>query len=235
MLSCILNEELTYKKRSVDDFNIIDHMKIGALSGALFISINSLHSIWGVIMLLLQIIISGIVAAIPDLDHPSGKINQTILGINKKYFLTLVYSSLGMVFIYFGNGFTGYLYGGYLILMGFSRHRGFTHSLIAAIWFYLICRAIFIAPIDLKDIFSELIGIFKLFKNSLVWNHVVIKAAVIGYLSHLISDFVTNHGVEVAWPNEKNFRYELFDEGNIGVLYTMLASVIIFSVLIQVL
>ncbi len=140
-------------------------MKIGALTGAIFISIDSLLNGWGILLYLVQIIVAGIAAVIPDLDHPHGKINQLILGINKKYFLMLVYSLIGLVFVFYGDGFEGYFIGVFIILMGYTRHRGFTHSLVALLWFYLLLRSVVIEPVNEESLLRSVMSILSVFEQ----------------------------------------------------------------------
>ena len=209
-------------------------MKIGALTGALLIDVNTLFSIQGILFYGLRIIVAGIAAIIPDLDHPSGKINQTILPSNKKYLLMLIYSMIGMVFIFYGNGFNGYLIGLFIILMGFTRHRGFTHSIVGMIWFYLILRSIFIQPATVNNFLESLLSILSVFKNPMSWQWCIVQGAFVGYVSHPGTDFLTSHGFEVWWPNKENYRIELFDKKNIGTLYTILISIGVIKVILQV-
>lgn len=218
----------------MDIFDIQDHMKIGALTGAICIGVNSLQSGWGIFLYLVQIIAAGLAAVIPDLDHPHGKINQVILGINKKYFLMLVYSLIGLVFVFYGGGFNGYFIGLFIILMGCTRHRGFTHSLIAMVWFYLLLRSTLIEPVTLETLLKSAIGVFGVFKHPVTWQQYVLRGAFIGYLSHLGSDYLTNHGTELLWPNKTNYRFEIFSKSNIGTLYTIMISTWIINVIVQV-
>lgn len=198
-------------------------------------SVNSLESIWGIFLYLVQVMVAGLGAVIPDLDHPHGKINQLILGINKKYFLMLVYSSIGLVFIFYGGGFRGYMIGLFIILMGYTRHRGFTHSLIGFVWFYLLLRSSLVEAVTLDNLFESIMSIFKVFGQVDNWQGYVLKGLLIGYMSHLVSDYLTNHGNEALWPNQTNYRFELFDKSNKGVLYTILICLWVIHIMIQVL
>jgi membrane-bound metal-dependent hydrolase YbcI (DUF457 family) len=209
-------------------------MQLGALISAIFINVNSLLSPWGIFMYLLQIVVGGIVAVIPDFDHPKAMLNEKVLASTRKYFLMIICSAIGLVFIYYWPGFKGYFIGLFVILIGYTRHRGFTHSIIAMIWFYLILRSVCIVSVMPENLLSSLLSILSVFKTPYFWKQAILKGGVIGYISHPGTDALTDHGAELLWPNKKNFKIVLFDEKNKETLYTILICILIVNVILQV-
>ncbi|TCO67584.1 metal-dependent hydrolase [Marinisporobacter balticus] len=127
---------------------------------------------------------------IPDLDHPRAKINQKILPIKNR---------LGKIFFYCGIGsFLLYQYGIenrltlaiaiLLIMIGFSRHRSFTHSLIGS--------------------FAISSVVFFVLRNTLPYP--VLLSFIVGLCSHLIGDYMTITGIGLFYPfTDKRYRFVL--------------------------
>lgn len=130
---------------------------------------------------------------IPDLDHPRSKINQRVLLFKNKLFKMITYSLMGLVLIYLdyvlyasGNK-TLRLIGLALILIGISRHRGFTHSLLGLILFSSI---VYIGTMKF-NLYEAFIGF------------------AIGYASHLFMDLLTEKGIYLLFPVDKRVRIPL--------------------------
>ena len=127
---------------------------------------------------------------LPDIDHPHGKLNQSILPVKSKLFKALVYLLIGAGFIYLDFKMD-YVFlrilGIALIITGFSQHRTFTHSVLGLIFFssvvYLISKEF--------GIMSAYIGF------------------VAGYVSHMVADFMTRSGIPIFYPYDKNFTFPL--------------------------
>lgn len=127
---------------------------------------------------------------IPDIDHPHGKLNQSILPVKTQLFKALIYLLIGSLLIYFDFKLD-YMFmrvlGIALIITGFSQHRTFTHSALGLIFFgtaaYFISREF--------GLNSGYIGF------------------VFGYASHIVADFVTRAGIPIFYPYDKNFTFPL--------------------------
>lgn len=73
----------------------------------------------------------------------------------------------------------------------FYKHRSFTHSIIGI---YLIYR-----------FFSWVLP--KFLNASFINPNVIISALMIGYLSHLVADSLTEEGIPLLWPIKINFGF----------------------------
>ena len=86
----------------------------------------------------------------------------------------------------------------------FIGHRGFTHSLVAS---FLVFLGLAVANQHYPDWF----GYFVAFG--------------VGYVSHIVADWVTTEGVPLLWPNRKRFRSPLsFRTGGPGEFLFSLAA-----------
>lgn len=123
---------------------------------------------------------------IPDLDHPSGKINQKLLFSNTGFSKFIFYFILGLISFYFHytNGNEIFLPLGIMsIALGYSTHRSFTHSLLGLFGASIIMR-----------IFAENY-------NSLA----IYYGFLIGYSSHLIADYFNPRGIKLFYPLKKRY------------------------------
>lgn len=183
------------------------HITVGIAAGLTLAAGYSLES--GLILTAA----SAIGSLIPDIDHPRSKINQRVLLIKNKLFKMITYSCMGVGLIYFGSLLDPSinkmlrLLGLTLILVGISRHRGFTHSLLSLVLFSTI---VYIGT-------SE----FNL--------HEAYTGFVIGYVSHLALDIVTTQGIELFFPLKKNIRLPLGIRTNGVVEQIILAASGIYS------
>ncbi|MCK4260626.1 MAG: metal-dependent hydrolase [Halanaerobiales bacterium] len=129
-------------------------------------------------------------ALIPDIDHPKSKLNQKILPINNKFFRVLIYLIIGFGFLYQStklNNRLSIILGVTLIITGLSHHRGFTHSLLG-----LLCFSSVVYLIVMKYNIPEMyIGFFM------------------GYVSHLVADFMTMGGIKFFYPWNKKLSFPL--------------------------
>jgi inner membrane protein len=135
--------------------------------------------------------VAAVSALICDIDHPKAMINQRILPVKNKMAKIIVYAGAGAFLLYknmtIGNPILTMI-GALLIAIGLSHHRGFTHSIIgvSAISFVLL----------------------NLLKNLNVDNFLI--AAVVGLVSHPISDCFTKDGIEILYPfSKKNYRFPI--------------------------
>lgn len=154
------------------------------------------------------VLAAAIGALIPDLDHPRSKINQRVLLYKNKLFKLITYSLMGAGLIYIDSKFYGSgskilrLLGIALVLVGLSRHRGFTHSLLGLVLFSGI---VYIGTIK-YNLYTAFTGF------------------VIGYVSHLVLDLVTVQGIELLYPYKKNFKIPLGIKTN-GVVENLILSI----------
>lgn len=147
-----------------------EHLWIGIISSSIFSVAMYLKYNWfgaDVIPQLLAVIfLSGLV---PDLDHENGKLHQWLIGLG------LLLALAGLGFMHFGIGLianseklimSGVLLSASAFFMGeFSHHRGFWHSIPAAIIYGGIVAAV------LQNIHFGFVGF-------------------IGYYSHLAADSI---------------------------------------------
>lgn len=110
---------------------------------------------------------------LPDIDHDRGGINAR-LGINKGAYVLLAAGIL-----YYRRDVVTIVIAAILLVIGFSRHRAITHSLIALIALYL--------------------GTYNI-------DTAIRLGLIVGYGSHLISDFFTKQGIELLYPNKNNYK-----------------------------
>lgn len=88
-------------------------------------------------------------------------------------------------------------------------HRGFTHSLFAvalAIWGLNLHLPPHILSVALKD------------------------AMIVGYLSHLLADWLTPSGIPLFWPIKKRFRLPLMPLKSGGVIELLFCITTLFAV-----
>jgi inner membrane protein len=99
---------------------------------------------------------------IPDMDHPQAMINQKLLFINRKWFKVFFYGFAGyLILLDMAHGQLGFiLLGVFLILTGFSKHRGFTHRMYGAVFFALMTYIIGLQYNKEIFAFSIILGYF---------------------------------------------------------------------------
>lgn len=127
---------------------------------------------------------------VPDLDHPKSILNQKILPLKKnKSTKVFIYSLFGSLVLYINylnfRSMILNLIGVILIMIGISHHRGFTHSGIGVFIFFMTVN---------------------LFTKKYGFNYEGLSF-MIGYISHLITDFFTDQGIELFYPlDRKNYK-----------------------------
>lgn len=126
----------------------------------------------------------------PDIDHPKSKINQKLLRQKNKGNKILFYSLIGMIllYIYTLKKDDVFLLSGVIsILVGVSKHRGFTHSILGIFLFMKLGENL-VTKFGYYDIYMGFI---------------------IGYIGHLFSDFLTKGGIEIFYPFSENFSFPI--------------------------
>lgn len=118
------------------------------------------------------------------------------------------------------------------ILYRFDGHRGVTHSLFGLIW-----AAIFgiILANTIKHLLSiEFPNFGQIIPNSdltkLQNSRLLIFSLGIGYLTHLLADFITNKGIPIFWPVRQKYVLKLATTGSIAeyaiILYVAVTCMI---------
>lgn len=129
---------------------------------------------------------SAIGSLLPDLDHPKAKLNQKILIFKNKLFSTFFYLSISGILLYFffDKGDSIFLLTALTVFFtGISSHRGFTHSILGFLLVSNIARLITL-------------------KYNL--DFIIYKSFTLGFLSHLLADFLTPNGIQLFYPIGKN-------------------------------
>ncbi|MBS4537277.1 metal-dependent hydrolase [Clostridium sp. D2Q-11] len=124
----------------------------------------------------------------PDIDHPKSRINQKLLKYKNKSYKILFYTIIGMalLYIYSQTNDNVFLLAGVIsILIGVSKHRGFTHSILGMFLF-----------MKLGSNLVEKFGYYDIYLGFFI-----------GYISHLFSDFFTKSGMEIFYPFSENFSF----------------------------
>ncbi len=131
--------------------------------------------------------------------------NDILLNFDYHYiFYFLLVAILGSIFpdIDEPNSYIGRRF--YIISKIFKKifgHRGFTHSLFGLVVFVLLFY----------------LFIFFFFSNFIIYPYFIILFFGIGYLSHLIGDFITSNGIPLLYPfYNKRFSLSLFSTGSAG-------------------
>lgn len=119
---------------------------------------------------------AAVASLLPDVDHDGAYLNKRF-GLSNMAFVVIAFALL-----YYTRTVETYIAAAVLILIGLSRHRAITHSLIAVIGLFLATRTL---VVDIR------LGL------------------LIGYSSHLLSDFFTHSGIEVFYPNKKNYKFPI--------------------------
>lgn len=161
------------------------HGIIGAAVGTTLIVQNNLPFNSNCIILFCSIIGS----LLADLDHPKAFINQK-LGIKNAKSKIIFYSLLGVFFVtsfYYYKLYFLIYFSVLCFLIGVSKHRAFTHSILAIV-FYSLGLYYFSIYFDCKYIFTSF---------------------VLGYISHILADMLTKQGVELFYPLHQNIRFPI--------------------------
>ncbi|MBF8983962.1 metal-dependent hydrolase [Lutibacter sp. B2] len=147
---------------------------------------------------------------IPDMDHPRAKINQKILPIKNKQGKILFYSgiSLFLLFRYGLNNQSAISTAILLIIIAFSKHRSFTHSLLG--------------------IFA--ISFTSLFALEHITSYETICSLIIGLISHLIGDFLTISGIPLFYPFFKKRYNFVFIMSSSKLAEPIICVFLIFSI-----
>jgi inner membrane protein len=188
-------------------------------------------------------------AVLPDIDHPNSEVGKYFKPVGK------VLPHRGVTHSLLGSAIAIYA-----IHVLTSYDRWFTSFLvIAALLGWNLTKKIMkehILAIDnhTKSLVSEkqteallgilnfIINLFLLIVLVLLWRQeygkVIFQLISIGYLTHLIGDFVTIEGIPLFWPIKQKFGLRLFRtggavEGGIGFLLFCLNTYLIYEFVIK--
>lgn len=160
------------------------HFLVGAIAGTMAVAAMEPNE-WPKEIL---IGVAAIAATFPDLDTERSLIQKLLLrNVDPKVRRFIIGASgVGLISLtHFSNGFL--LAGLFLLLASALPHRTFTHSLLAL---GMITWATYILEPE--------------------WAPVVFA----GYLSHLVADSLTPHGVPWLWPSQRCFRIARIPTGS---------------------
>jgi inner membrane protein len=143
---------------------------------------------------IMPVVAAVIGSLLPDIDHNNSSINNRLMMSKGAYIL------LAAGLLYYSRQPLTYVAAAILLLIGFSRHRAITHSLVALVGLYV-----------LTGYFSDAIQI----------------GVMVGYAMHLVADFFTKQGIELLFPYGKNFRSPLTISTGNGIEYLVSAAALL--------
>lgn len=165
------------------------HMAIGIATGLILARAEPAQT------QLVCILACAVGSLVPDLDHPKAKLNQNILLLKNKFNSILLYLSLTIGFIYLYFTKENILFGLVALmtfLISISTHRGFTHSILG----YVLATSI----VRILSLEYDLPYMYLGFS--------------IGYITHLIGDFLTVKGIKLFYPIGKNIAFPIMSISN---------------------
>lgn len=188
------------------------HMAIGIAAA---LTISSKQPVENQLILVLS---SAIGSLIPDLDHPRSKLNQKLLFINNNFYRTLFYIAIsgiftGLYFVIKNKIFM--LLALCSCLIGISRHRSFTHSIVG----FLLASSI-VRMVSLK------------YGLTLIYS-----GFVIGYGFHLIADLFTPKGIQLLYPLKTHTSFPITIRTNgksEKIIFALLNIYCIYMVLFRI-
>ena len=162
---------------------------------------------------LIIITASSLGSLIPDLDHPKSKLNQNLFFLKIELFRIIFFVALAALFLYFythTNNTIFALFSLLLLFIGISTHRGFTHSIMGFLIFAYIIKTI-TDPYGLDYIY---------------------KSISMGYLLHLIADFLTPKGIKLFYPLNINIASPIIINPKSGMDSVIFTLASIYSVIL---
>lgn len=149
---------------------------------------------------------------LPDIDHPKAAINQRLLIFKNKLALQFTFLLIGGAAFLYGSTILK-MVGVFLIFTALSAHRKFTHSIIGLLAFSGIC-----------------FSVLYFYSGSL---KTVIIGLIIGYVTHIVTDCLSNHGIELLFPfSERHFALPVVKTGGVSeLIFLILVMTLIVSTL----
>lgn len=177
------------QKQNLKDSGGINMMKKTHVTAG--VTLSSIVGIMlGYPMTLKFLVVAAIGALFSDVDHPKGSINQKVLLVHNLIFKTITYLGFAAILYIYGPKYMDktviYYTIPIFIAIAFSRHRSITHSILGCI---------------------GMVVFLKLIKTK--YQIDIIAPFVFGMVSHIVLDMFNPEGVELLWPNKKNYRFPI--------------------------
>nr|WP_300004872.1 metal-dependent hydrolase [Tissierella sp.] len=150
---------------------------------------------------------------IPDLDHPKSKLNQKLLFLKNELYRIMFFISIAALFLYMYLQYKNSIFALLSIIflfIGTSTHRGFTHSIMGFLIFTYVLRTITLQY-----------GINYLYES-----------ISLGYLLHLLADFLTPRGIKLFYPLNVNIASPIIINPNSGIDSVIFTLASIYSLLL---
>lgn len=135
---------------------------------------------------------------IPDLDHPKSRLNQKLLLFKNEFFRIIFFlaAAVGSLYLYINTSNNVFaLFSLIFLFIGVSTHRGFTHSIAGFLIFVYI----------IKNITT---------KYNIPYLY---ESISLGYLLHLVADFLTPKGIKLFYPLDINIAAPIVINPNSGI------------------
>ncbi|MGO1469788.1 MAG: metal-dependent hydrolase [Tissierella sp.] len=148
---------------------------------------------------------------IPDLDHPKSKLNQKLLFLKNELYRIIFFiaTAAGFLYLYLqSNNVIFALLSLIFLFISFSTHRGFTHSILGFLIFTYI----------IKNISSQ---------YSIPYLY---ESISLGYLLHLVADFLTPKGIKLFYPLNLNIASPIVINPNSGIDSVIFTLASIYSI-----
>lgn len=162
---------------------------------------------------LIIIAASSLGSLIPDLDHPKSKLNQKLLFLKNEFYRILFFLSIAAIFLYLYLEFKNSIFALLSIIslfIGTSTHRGFTHSIMGFLIFTYVIKTI-----------TTQYGINYLYES-----------ISLGYLLHLVADFLTPRGIKLFYPLDVNIASPIIINPNSGIDSVIFTLASIYSLML---
>ncbi|OLS03797.1 metal-dependent hydrolase [Tissierella creatinophila] len=162
---------------------------------------------------LIIIIASSLGSLIPDLDHPKSKLNQKLLFLKNELYRVVFFISIASIFLYLymdKKNTTYALLSLIFLFIGISTHRGFTHSIMGFLIFAYIIKTI-TTQYNLDYLYQSI---------------------SLGYLLHLVADFLTPKGVKLFYPLNVNIASPIIINPKSGIDSVIFTLASIYSIIL---
>lgn len=162
---------------------------------------------------LIIITASSLGSLIPDLDHPKSKLNQKLLFLKNELYRIIFFVAIASIFLYLyvdKQNTIFALLSLIFLFIGISTHRGFTHSIMGFLIFVYI----------IKNITTQY-GLDYLYES-----------ISLGYLLHLVADFLTPKGIKLFYPLNVNIASPIVINPNSGIDSVIFTLASIYSIVL---
>lgn len=162
---------------------------------------------------LIIITASSLGSLIPDLDHPKSKLNQRLLFLKNELYRIVFFITIASIFLYLyidKQNTIFALLSLIFLFIGISTHRGFTHSIMGFLIFAYIIKTI-----------TDQYNLDYLYKS-----------ISLGYLLHLVADFLTPKGIKLFYPLDVNIASPIIINPNSGIDSMIFTLSSIYSIIL---